>query len=248
MNKVWDSLRQALQQVETQARTIKIFFRNDDIDDDEISLRQFLEIFIYHEIPVNLAVIPAGLTKEGATLLRSYKYKFPEIIEFSQHGWSHTNHEATGKKCEFGPSRKFELQYSDIANGKKIMQENFGQDMEPIFVPPWNRCNQDTYRALDDLSFSCLSKLQAGEISENYNFQEVSVTLDFFRWKNGAMLKPAEEIISELISQICELEIIGVMLHHKVMEPPALHFLEDLIRELKKSSAVKIYSIQQLLK
>jgi predicted deacetylase len=112
------------------------------------------------------------------------------LIELNQHGWRHTNHEPEGRKCEFGASRSFEEQLADIARGREVLEHAFGKAFSPVFTPPWNRCTQDTYRALDQLGFRALSQLQGKQPVAGYNFRELSVRLDLFRWKGGAVMKP----------------------------------------------------------
>jgi hypothetical protein len=58
-------------------------------------------------------------------LVSDHKRFTPDLIELDQHGWQHTNHETTGRKCEFGPSRSYEQQYADIAQGKALLEAAF---------------------------------------------------------------------------------------------------------------------------
>ena len=80
----------------------------------------------------------------------------------NQHGWRHVNHERAGRKCEFGASRGYEQQLEDIANGRRRMNEAFGDGWSPVFTPPWSRRAEETFRALDQLGFAALSKSHDG--------------------------------------------------------------------------------------
>ena len=44
-----------------------------------------------------------------------------------------------------------------IAAGQARMDEAFGNRWFPAFTPPWNRCTEETRRALEELGFSVLS-------------------------------------------------------------------------------------------
>ena len=248
MTEMFDRLRDTLTRLTAQRRTINLFFRDDDVDEDEATLHRLLEIFGHREIPVNLAIIPARLTASASALLREALRRRPELLELNQHGWQHVNHETAGRKCEFGPSRNYADQLSDITHGKKVLEDAFGDAFTPVFVPPWNRCTTETFRVLDELGFQALSRLRQKETVTDDNFRELSVTLDLYRWKGGATRKEPREFIDELISQLSEFETPGVMLHHKVMDEAACSFLASLLDELRRHTCVRFHTFQSLLK
>ncbi|MBO0800859.1 MAG: hypothetical protein J2P31_18740, partial [Blastocatellia bacterium] len=94
LDRLWSEVR--------GGRGISLFFRNDDVTDDEPSLRKLLGVFLAEAAPVNLQIIPAGLTPAGASLLLEHWRARPDLFELNQHGWRHVNHERAGRKCEFG--------------------------------------------------------------------------------------------------------------------------------------------------
>jgi predicted deacetylase len=221
-----------------------VFFRDDDVDEDEASLRRLLCLFVPRNIPLILGVIPANLTAAGIEFLN----QFSASVELVQHGWQHINHELTGRKCEFGASRSFDEQFADLSRGQARMNDAFGEHWFSAFIPPWNRCTEATHQALDQLGFRVLSKLrdkQAPLVSNS--LQEISVTLDLYRWKNGAQLKPKEQLIQELTLQIQQDGRMGIMLHHKVMTDEAFTFLARLLDELRQHSIVRFHRFQSLL-
>ncbi len=224
-------------------KTIDIFFRDDDVDIDEENLHRLLTIFSNRKTPLIAGVIPKLLTGDCIKLLS----EFSEFTELVQHGWQHKNHETIERKCEFGNSRNYNEQFSDLAAGQKIMNEAFGKNWFPAFIPPWNHCTENTHRALDELGFRVLSKLRGSQAPvTGFQFREISVTLDIFRWQNGATLKSAEEIYEELTQQIVKGAPIGIMLHHKVMTDEAFLFIEQLLDALKQSPAVKFHTLASL--
>lgn len=241
MNEAMDELRMTLTQQQAAGKTVEVFFRDDDVDEDEASLQRFLLLFAARNIPVVLGVIPARLTTAGIELLR----QFSTSVELVQHGWQHINHEPTGRKCEFGASRSLAEQLDDLSRGQARMNEAFGEQWFPAFIPPWNRCTAVTQQALSQLGFRVLSKLREKE-SPPAAWPEISVTLDLFHWKDGARLKPAADIRRELAQQIQQGEVIGIMSHHKVMTEDALVFLEQLLDELKQYSNVRFHRLQNL--
>jgi peptidoglycan/xylan/chitin deacetylase (PgdA/CDA1 family) len=240
-------LRSSLDRLRSEGREIDLFFRDDDVDEDENSLRKLLSIFLDEEEPVNLQIIPGRLTPAATSLLLRHHRLRPDLFELNQHGWRHINHEREGRKCEFGPSRNFDEQLADIASGRKVLEEALGAAFSLVFTPPWNRCTAETLRALDQSGFQGYSGFRSGEPVIGYGFRDVSVTLDLHRWKNGVAMKRADEIVRELLAQLRELDTIGIMLHHKMMDEDGFDLLSHLLRELSQSEVINFHSFQSLL-
>jgi peptidoglycan/xylan/chitin deacetylase (PgdA/CDA1 family) len=238
----------ALAELSAQRRTLNLFFRDDDVDENEDSLHALVELFLRHKVPINLEIIPARLTDAAIAWLRRCHEQHPDLIELNQHGWQHSNHEPTGRKCEFGPSRGYDEQLADIKRGKTVLAEAFGAAFSPIFTPPWNRCTTETYRVLDELGFHALSALRSTEPVVGYSFRELSVTLDLYTWRGGATLKLPAVFVSELIDQLRAGDTIGIMLHHKVMNEPAWAWLNELLAMLRRYEFIKFHTFQSLLK
>ena len=53
----FDELRQALERLRAEKRTVDLFFRDDDVDEDEATLWQLLNTFLFRGVPINLEVI-----------------------------------------------------------------------------------------------------------------------------------------------------------------------------------------------
>jgi peptidoglycan/xylan/chitin deacetylase (PgdA/CDA1 family) len=248
MKEAIEQLRLTLDRLSERQQRVKVFFRDDDVDEDEARLRMLLDLFEESATPVNLEIIPGRLTEPGIQLLRQRRRAQPALFELNQHGWQHVNHELQGRKCEFGLSRSFDEQLSDILRGKQVLEQAFGEAFSPVFTPPWNRCTDATHRALDQLGFQALSKLNNEPPVTGHGFREISVTLDLFRWKGGAAMKTPAEFVAELNSQLSALNIVGVMLHHKVMDAAAFELAQSVVSELRRSDAVQIHSFQSLLR
>lgn len=249
------SVKEALAQLDaaraqllTQQRTVNLFFRDDDVAEDEGSLRALLGLFLHHEMPINLAIIPASLTAAATVWLRRCHDRRPDLLALNQHGWQHVNHEPTGRKCEFGGARNYQQQYADIRRGKEVLEQTLGAAFAPVFTPPWNRCTTDTYRALAELGFHALSALRVAQPVVGYSFRELSVTLDLYRWRGGAAMKAPGEFVSELIDQLRAGDTIGIMLHHKVMDATAWAWLAALLAHLRRCDFIKFHTFQSLLK
>jgi len=81
-----------------------------------------------------------------------------EFVSVHQHGYAHVNHEATGRKCEFGSTRAREWQLADINHGRRLLHDLFGESLDATFTPPWNRCNAITTGCLREAGFEVLSR------------------------------------------------------------------------------------------
>ena len=246
----FDALRSVLDQLQGE-KPVDLFLRDDDVEEDEETQRHLIDISLSRGVPLNLEVIPGRLTKATIRLLKEHKRSYAPLLELHQHGWMHVNHEANGRKCEFGPSRTREQQLADIAQGKTLLEEAFQSYFFPAFTPPWNRCTEATFAALDELGFAVLSRDRDPENPDSedvttHHFREIPITLDLFRWRDGARLKSPDDIIRAIISQIGRNDRIGIMLHHKVMDADAFGFLDRLLAELRRYPFVHFHTFQSL--
>ena len=238
--------RQFLESKEEKGQTLQLFLRDDDVDEDEDSLKHLLDLALARGVPMNLEIIPGRLTPACTAILKNALRAGHTLLSLNQHGWMHSNHEVEGRKCEFGASRSFTQQLDDIARGKAILESTFEDLFYPAFTPPWNRCTKDTYQALDELGFQVLSKDLGKERVTEHRFTEVSTTLDLYTWKEGARMKSPDEIVHALIGQLKELPVVGLLLHHKVMTGEAFRFLDQILCELMRHSMVRFHTFQTL--
>lgn len=215
------------------------FFRDDDADRDVPELRRLLDLFGTREAPLSLAVIPGTLTPEGASLLRAAASRMP--LELHQHGWMHLNHEPSGRKCEFGPSREYTQQRDDIEQGAVRLKDLLNGFVSPVFTPPWNRCTASTCSALADLGFALLSR-DRSPASDTAAIPEIPIAVDIFHWKQGPRLKSPAEIEDEIIAAANATGPTGILLHHKVMSGEAFELIEQLVDALRAHPFVRLYT------
>ena len=204
---------------------MEVFFRDDDAGWEDARLLALCDLFGALELPLDLAVIPNDLTERlGRELLRR------DWLALHQHGFTHRNHEREGRKCEFGPSRSYDDQLSDIAAGRDIL-EALLDDFTRIFTPPWNRCTLDTARAARDLGFAMLSREHRAEPFGLSRLAELPVHLDFAR------LEPVE-LDDRFAAHVAQGGPIGVMFHHAVMDRDAFDRAGELLRLLARHDSV----------
>jgi predicted glycosyltransferase len=226
-------------------RQIKIFFRNDDAGISDQRLFGLLDLFEKYRMPLDLAVIPKAVTKDFAEKLTARIGKANGLFSIHQHGFSHTNHEREGRKCEFGLARPQAAQFRDISEGKQILRKYFGALAQPIFTPPWNRCSAATAEVLRELDFQILSRESKAEILENSKIAELPVAIDWFAKRKGVLLEKPE-IGAMIADKIAEEKAFGIMLHHAEMDEKEFGYLEELCKLFAEFPRVKFVSMLDL--
>lgn len=128
----------------------RLFVRDDDVGPLTDELRLFVETFISRRIPVSYQIIPARFTQEAADFLLDVWSRYPDLIEFGQHGLKHEMM-VRGRRDlrEFGPEKSLAEQKADIAEGLEILRTRLkgGPDVR-VFTPPRHKYNRDTILAV----------------------------------------------------------------------------------------------------
>ena len=223
---------------------LRIFFRNDDGGWADESLQKLANEFIQQDLPLDIAVIPDALSQESIDVITGL-LEAGNRIAIHQHGFSHTNHQLSGRSCEFGSDRNYEQQLHDIAKGQEQLASAFGASVKPIFTPPWNRCTSDTAAALQSLGFHYLSRI-INSAPIDQAIPELPVAVDWLKKRKGERLNT-----DQLVDYICGLfdtddEVIGVMLHHEPMDQESRDLLRQFIETLRASPKVSFHSMMDI--
>ena len=222
-----EPVRQALAEA---SEPVTFFVRDDDAGWNDERLFALLDLHARHEVPLDLAVIPAALTVELAQRLCKRLDDAPQLVGVHQHGYCHANHQAEGRKCEFGAARTYDEQRADIERGQHRLRNLFERPLPPIFTPPWNRCTATTARCLVELGLNVLSRDRTAEPLGEPGLHELPIAIDWFAHSKGVRLTRAElgaRIAAELGAQP-----VGIMLHHAVMAGDERAGLDQLLHLL----------------
>lgn len=214
MNTWLDELRQTLDSV---SRPVDVFFRDDDAGWDGDRLLKLLDLFARHSMPIDVAAIPTALTSGMASVLRARVEAAPDRVAVHQHGYAHLNHEAEGRKCEFGETRVRSCQQHDIESGKRRLADMFGTRLSPIFTPPWNRCTAVTGECLRETGFRVLSRDATATPLDIDGLLELPVTIDWFARRKNVRLG-LDELGAKLAAAVRTTAPVGVMFHHAPMD------------------------------
>lgn len=209
-----DPVRRAL---DARVDPVTLFVRDDDAGWEQARLEQLIHLCATHAMPLDLAVIPAAIDAGLATMLRRAQRAHPARLGLHQHGWSHTNHEAAGRKCEFGPSRSTDDIAADIQAGQQAMATWFGSAADAIFTPPWNRCTPATARVLRERGFTMLSRDATAPRAELPGLTECPTTIDWFAKRHGVRFDDPEWAMAAA-REFAGRTPVGLLLHHAVMD------------------------------
>lgn len=237
-----DPLRRAL---DTAPAPVSIFFRDDDGGWADDALFALLDLFASYTLPLDVAVIPQALTSSLAQELRTRVARTPALVRLHQHGFAHTNHESTGRKCEFGPARLKADQQRDIEWGRRQLHELLGPTVDPIFTPPWNRCTTETGECLRTLGFRLLSRDATAVPLAIAGLGELPISVDWFAQRKGARL-PREEFGVLLAATVTPAKPLGIMFHHAMMDAEEHAAANDLLAVLATHPQVACRSMRAL--
>lgn len=216
-----------------------VFIRNDDVGPLTKELQQVSYLLWENHVPVSHAVIPGQLTLDCVAWLHRFLAECPELLEIHQHGWKHIDH---GNKAEFGPERRYQEQYQDIAQGKSVLYHFFGTEVFPCFTPPWHRYTTDTLQILAELEFSGFSTKHTHKIpaEQKYPFQMIPIHLNLLKRANqGWVVKSEEEWQAEWQALRLQTECVGILLHHEHFQTRKdLDMLQRFINVLQREGVI----------
>ncbi len=237
-----DPVRAAL---DSRAAPAPVFVRDDDAGWGHGRLAALVATAARHGVVVDLAVIPDALDDGVAADL--VRWAEGGHVRLHQHGRSHTNHQAEGRKCEFGSERARHEQHLDLAQGAERLARFLGPLVDPVFTPPWNRCTAVTADVLAGLGWRVLSRDHTAEPFGRADLAEIPVTFDWFGRSGGCPWGPterAERIASCLAGDD---DPTGIMLHHAVTDDDDLAAIDQLFALLAAHPAVVTMSIPELV-
>ena len=225
-----------LDKAAARARPVEFWWRDDDAVTATPALDRLLALATRHDLPLALAVIPAGATEALATRLSS-----EARVSVLQHGWSHASHAAGGeKKIELGGTQPTASILDELQRGLGRLRGLFGEKFLPVLVPPWNRIADPIREARHSLGLAGLSV--SGPASANEPHQ-VNVHLDILEWRPTRPIARSEayRLLAEEIERRLEgdREPVGIMTHHLVHREESWALLDALFEMLAKHPGVR---------
>lgn len=228
---------------------VEVFFRDDDAGWADDKLLGLCDVFS-GRAPLDLAVIPLEIDARLASDLLEHSAE----LGFHQHGYAHRNHQATGKKCELADTRPPNAIRQEIEAGQIRLRGLFGDRLDPIFTPPWNRCGLIAAETLVELGVRALSRDTGATPFADSKLIELPVAVDWVklsrlgRSSDCDPWRPLDRALAEAIAISAEsASPVGVMLHHEVMEVGDLFALDALVELLCRHRSVALRPMAELL-
>lgn len=209
------------------ASPVPVFFRADDLGVPGENCRRMLATFRDRGVPLHLAVTPAWLTPSRWAVLRAWAGDDDALWCWHQHGWRHLNHQAAGKKGEFGADRTTAELRSDLERGRDRLRDILGPAFRPVFTAPWNRFDPRVGPILKDLGFTAVSRA-SGEnrkVPLPDGLPDISINVDLHTRREPDPAEGLDHLCIEFARAVDE-GCVGVMLHHQRMNDAAFAFLD----------------------
>ena len=224
---------------------VTFFFRDDDAGWRDDRLEALLDVFARYGVPIDLAAIPLATTPALATALVA-RAETGQPVGVHQHGYAHLDHQAEGRKCEFGSDRSYDEQLEDIAAGQRLLRALLGPALEPVFTPPWNRCTEDTGAALVELGIGALSRDRTAVPLGLERLRELPVQVDWFAKRTGMPLG-RDAVGKQLAARAGEPAPVGVMLHHAEMDTEDMTAMGELLDTICAHERTRCLSMAAVL-
>jgi hypothetical protein len=242
-----DELSAVIEVLDTLDAPLDAFVRDDDAGWDDARLLALLDTVSKAGVTIDLAAIPLAVSDPLAAELNLRIDAAPGAIGVHQHGCAHVNHQAEGRQCEFGPARDAQAQQHDLRGGRLLLQHFFGERLQPIFTPPWNRCADHTPALLAGLGFAALSRDRSA--APQQALPELPVDIDWSRrYREGGAAAAAQAIADAVQARAADGTPLGLMLHHAVMAPDELALLGGWLRRLSRHGRLRWKPMAALLR
>ena len=204
----------ALDRLGAEGRRVTAWWRDDDARTATPELERLLTLAKTYDLPLALAVVPAGAAPALAERLAG-----EARARVLLHGHAHANHAPPGeKRAEFGDHRPAEVMRREIAAGKAKLESLFGDRFRPVFVPPWNRIGGTACALLAGLGLPTLSVYGAAKPAGEGGPAELNTHLDVMDWRamRGLTLDAADGRLAGVIDARAgaAAEPIGLLTHH----------------------------------
>jgi len=214
-----------------------LWWRDDDAQFDTPSLRRLLTLATTHDVPLMLAVIPVGDLRPLCGLLADLP-----LVTVAQHGVTHINVSAPDEpNDEFQVGTDIKTMAEAIASTNKRLS-NFSAAV-PVYVPPWNRVNENLSDAVKLAGLQCLSAHRK-QSSQNNLVKSLNVDLDLLTWKTEPHFRGTLRVLWRFLVLLRKRRIlkawhepVGLLTHHLAHDEEAWNFLGEFLGFTQGTSA-----------
>jgi len=238
----WPDLLSELDRWEETEQVATLWWRDDDAVAMTPALARLLSVV--GPAPLALAVIPETAEQSLADALHGRDNVAP-----LQHGWSHTNHDGTGRKSEFPPERSAAEVEADLAKGRERLGDLFGA-VAPVLAPPWNRFAPGFETLLPRAGISALSTMGSRPQGAA---ARVDVHVDLVAWKAGRGFIGTAAAIGGIVGELQRRRAgdsagpTGILTHHLIMDDATAGFVAQLGAVVARHPAARWADIREVV-
>jgi peptidoglycan/xylan/chitin deacetylase (PgdA/CDA1 family) len=237
----WKALESELDRWQEAGLSATFWWRDDDAEAPSPALDRLLALRASRDLPLALAVVPAGA---GAALAERLAHE--KGVRVLQHGYAHRNHAAeTEKTIELGPHRPLTKVMAELRAGRRRLEALFGRRFHDIVVPPWNRIDRRVVGALAPAGYHGLSV--SGPRAQRFagpGLVQVNVHMDVMDWSSRRFLGTAPTLKRAVhhlrLRREGEADVTeptGLMTHHLAHDRAAWDFIARFLDETEGHSA-----------
>lgn len=224
---------------------VRVFFRADDVAAPGKDFSRLIALFRQYRVPLSMAVVPAWLTCQRRDALFQITGPDRALWCWHQHGWRHMNHESAGKKQEFGPSRSRVDLGRDLKKGCRRLAALLEDRFDPVFTPPWNRCDEKTLALLAHLGFRAVSRSLGSRPVTLPGLPDFQMGVDLHTRKDDDVqqgwINLMEDLNRALASGVC-----GIMIHHQRMNHAAFEGLEQILKLVRSRKEMDLVHFRDM--
>ncbi len=249
----WPALIEELDAWASAGRTATFWWRDDDAQHPGPRLDQLLDLSIRHQVPVALAVIPAG----ASAGLREMLTQTAAPVTVVQHGYAHQNHATPEeKKVELGGHRPAQHVIAELAVGRQTLDA--WPNTVPLLVPPWNRIAPHLVPLLPSLGFTGLSTFGPRPATRDPQLTVINSHIDPIAWRHrvGGNPPPFTGVEAALTATVGHLrqrrlgpvdpaEPTGLLTHHRVHHDHVWRFIDAFLSRTLAHPAARWLSLQE---
>jgi hypothetical protein len=233
-----------LQRWRDQGLTLPIWWRDDDAVAPTPALDRLLVLAGDFGAPLHLAVIP----RLAEDALRERLQEAERVFVLS-HGWQQQNYAPPNEKsAEFGAHRPIHVMLEEARRGWRRIEEIFGPQAQPVFVPPWNRVCPAVVDGLADCGLGAISTFKPRATKYPApNLLQVNTHFDPIAWRGGGGLDVPAILTARLVARLIarrqgrsdNSEPYGLLTHHLLHDEPVWSFTASLVEVLVESGVTR---------
>jgi len=228
-----------LDRVAEAGRRVAFWWRDDDAVAVTAPLEHLLDLASRHQVPLSLAVIPAGAEPALARRLASPAGAATTTV--LQHGYAHTNHEPAGSRAaEVGGARPLATVLAELDAGRARLAALFGQQFLPVLTPPWNRIAPEVAAARATVGLVGLSTYGSASVWDH----RCDTHLDPVAWRSGRGFAGWRKMAAAFDDAVAAREAggdapIGLLTHHLAHDAEGWRFIDAFLAATARHPAAE---------